>query len=299
MDTNLIDLSAYFNDEDKAHEFIERLRWPNGPVCPHCQSEKVYRLSVNGTSRKLFKCALCRKQFSVMVGTIFEDSHIPLTKWLAGIYLMCSSKKGISAHQLHRALGITYKSAWFMCHRIRYAMSRPPLADKLAGIVEADETYIGPRKAGKRGRGAEGKIPVFALIERGGRARSFKVDDIKARTLQGLIHRNVLDTAHIMTDDLASYWGLDKNFAGHGIINHKEAYVRGIVHTNFAESYFSLLKRGILGTFHHVSERHMQRYCDEFSFRWTLRKIDDGERTAEAVKAIEGKRLMLREPVGA
>lgn len=293
MDATLVQLASYFNDEEKAYEFIERLRWPNGPVCPHCGAEKVYRLSVNGTRRKVLKCARCRKQFSVMVGTIFEDSHIPLNKWLAAIYMMCSSKKGVSAHQLHRALEITYKSAWFMCHRIRYAMSQPPLADKLSGIVEADETYVGGKGHGKRGRGTA-KIPVVALIERGGRARSFKVDDVSARRIKGLIRDNVADTAHIMTDSFPSYRGLGKEFAGHGVVDHSQEYVRGIIHTNFAESYFSLLKRGILGTFHHVSEQHLQRYLDEFNFRWSLRKISDGERTSQAIRNAEGKRLMLR-----
>lgn len=295
MDANLITLASYFDDEDKAYQFIERLRWPNGPVCPHCDSEKVYRLNVNGTSRKVLKCALCRKQFSITVGTIFERSHIPLNKWLAAIYMMSSSKKGISAHQLHRSLELDYKSAWFMCHRIRYAMTQPPLVGKLGGIVEADETYVGPKHVrGKPGRGAGKKVPVLALIERGGRARSFKVDDVRGKTLKGLIRRNVEDMAHIMTDSFHSYQGLDEDFAKHDVVDHGKEYVRGIIHTNFAESFFSLLKRGILGTFHHVSERHLPRYLSEFDFRWSHRKLSDGERTIQAIKSIEGKRLMLR-----
>lgn len=295
MDANLIQFSSYFHDEEKAYEFIERLRWPDGPRCAHCGAERVYRLKVKNTKRKVLKCGVCRKQFSVTVGTIFEDSHIPLTKWLAGMYLMCSSKKGISAHQLHRALGITYKSAWFMCHRIRHAMSQPPLSDKLRGIIEADETYVGPKDVrGLSGRGAGKKTIVFALIERHGRVRSFKVDDVKARTLQQLIRENVSGMAHIMTDSFWSYRGLRRQFAGHHTVDHGREYVRGVIHTNFAESYFSLLKRGILGSFHHVSERHMQRYLDEFNFRWTHRKLSDGERTEQAIRSVEGKRLTLR-----
>lgn len=298
MKTDFTKLASYFADEDKAWELVERTRWPNGPVCPHCRETKAYRLNVKGSKRKLFKCAFCRKQFSTMVGTIFEGSHIPLTKWLAAIYLMCSSKKSISAHQLHRTLGITYKSAWFMCHRIRYAMGQPPLVDKLYGIVEVDETYIGGKAHGKHGRGAGKKSVVLALVERNGRALSFKVNDLRAKTLRSLIQSNVHDTAHIMTDDFPSYRGLRGHFKDHDIIEHDKEYVRGIIHTNFAESYFSLLKRGILGTFHHISEKHLGRYLGEFDFRWGTRSMDDGERTIEAIRGFEGKRLMYREPPG-
>lgn len=302
-DMNLAQIAQHFNSEDAARSFMERLRWPDGPVCPHCGSREAYRLTPKAESKRpvragVLKCKACRRQFTVQVGTIFEDSHIPLNKWLMAFHLVCSSKKGVSSHQLHRMLGVSYKSGWFMAMRIRYAMSQPPLADKLAGIVEVDETYVGGKEhqRGRPGRESK-KVPVVALIERGGRVRSFKVDDVKARTLKGVIRRNVADTAHIMTDSLRSYRGLEKEFASHGVVDHGQEYVRGIVHTNFAESYFSLLKRGILGTFHHVSHQHMQRYLDEFSFRWTLRGTSDGERTAEAIKGGEGKRLMLREPV--
>ena len=303
MEINLIELSAFLNDEDKAYELVERLRWPHGPVCPRedCGSDHVYRLKVNGTKRRVLKCGVCRKQFSVMVGTIFEDSHIPLSKWVAAFYMMCSSKKGVSSHQLHRQLGISYKSALFMTHRIRYAMSQPPLADKLTGIVEVDETYVGGAERfgkGKQGgwRGLTKKIPVVSVIKRGGEARSFVSRSIKGKALKGIVRQNVEETAHIMTDSFLSYRGLDEEYAGHDWVDHSKHYVRGIVHTNFAESFFSLLKRGILGTFHHVSEQHLPRYLAEFDFRWTNRSLTDGERMVKAIKGAEGKRLMLHTP---
>jgi len=298
---NLTEIMERFGSEEKARELIERLRWPDGPVCPHCGSMKAYRLEGKGEStsparKGLLKCGACRKQFTVTVGTIFEDSHIPLNKWLMSIYLICSSKKGISANQLHRMLGITYKTAWFMAHRIRFAMSQQPLSEKLERIVEADETYIGGRFPGKRGRGAGNKTKVFSLIQRDGESRSFKVDDVKGKTLKAIIGNNVVDTAHVMTDEFLAYSGLNKIVENHSTVHHgNKEYVRGIVHTNFAESYFSLLKRGILGAFHHVSEEHMQRYLDEFDFRWTRRKEDNGNNTLEAIQGAWGKRLRYKD----
>ncbi len=180
-----------------------------------------------------------------------------------------------------------------LCHRIRLAMAQSPLAEKLTGVVEADETYIGAKNVhGTGGRGAGRKTKVFALIERGWRARPFRVDDVKGKTLKGLIRTHVEDTAYVMTDSFGAYHGLHREFAGHGVIDHNKEYVRGIIHTNFAESYFSLLKRGILGTFHHVSEAHMDRYLNEFNFRWNNRKISDGDRTMAVVRNTDGKRLV-------
>jgi transposase-like protein len=209
---------------------------------------------------------------------------------------ICASKKGISAHQLHREIGVTYKSAWFMAHRIRHALT-PEAITKLIGIIEVDETYVGPKNVpGKAGRGALRKTKVVSLIERGGRARSFRVPDVKGETLKALIMKNVGGNAHIMTDEFKSYRGLAKEFASHGTVSHsRKEYVRGIIHVNFAESYFSLLKRGIVGTFHHVSERHMQRYLDEFDFRWGNKRATDAERSIVALRGIEGKRLMYRD----
>ena len=303
MDVNLITLSACFSDEEKAVETIESIRWPNGVVCPHCGHDKAYHLKKNPdtmtrTSRKVWKCASCRKQFSVRVGTIFEDSHIALSKWLAAFYLMCSSKKGISAKQLERSIGVTYKTAWFLAHRIRHAMSKSPLAEKLKGIVEVDETYIGGKGHGKRGRGAVKKTPVVSLIQRDGMARSFRVDNVKGSTLKGLIRDEVEGDAHIMTDAFPSYRGLEKEFASHGVVDHDKEYVRGIIHTNFAESYFSLLKRGIVGSFHHISRQHMDLYLNEFDFRWNTRKLDDGKRLMMALRNSIGKRLTYNVPLG-
>lgn len=215
------------------------------------------------------------------------------------MHLMCSSKKGISAHQLHRTLEIQYKSAWFLCHRIRKAMEKDAPADrgKVGGIVEADETFVGGKGTSTQGGPMAGgsKIAVFSLVPREGEARSWKVDDLKAKTLQGIIRNEV--EAEIMTDTMHSYWGLDKQFASHETVDHTRGeYVRGIVHVNFSESYFSLLKRGIFGAFHHISEQHMQRYLEEFDFRWNRRKMNDFERLVEAVAGTEGTRLYYRAP---
>lgn len=299
---NLATLAQHFHSEDAARGFMERIRWPNGPVCPHCGSIEAYRLepkegSTSPVRKGVFKCKACRRQFTITVGTIFEDSHIPLNKWLLAIYLMCSSKKGMSAHQLHRSLDLTYKSAWFMAHRIRYTMTQPPLVDKLRGIVEADETYVGGRAHGKRGRGADKKVPVFALVERGGRVRSFGVKRVTGENLKSIMRQHVDSGAHIMTDEFAAYNGLQREFASHDVVGHADGeYVRGMAHVNTAESFFSLLKRGIYGTFHHVSPHHLHRYLAEFGFRYDLRGVEDGVRTMVALERSKGKRLMLREP---
>lgn len=300
QDFNLTELLNKYNNEDKVRELLERLRWPEGLVCPHCESKEAYRLTPKPDSKRpvrkgVLKCKKCRKQFTVTVGTIFEGSHIKLTRWLMAIHLFCSSKKGISAHQLHRMLGITYKTAWFMAHRIRYATTQPLLKEKLKGIVEADETYIGGKGSKKRGRGAEKKTPVFTIAERGGDIKSQLVDNVKAKTLKEIMLENVeLDTL-IMTDEFPSYLWVGKEFAGHEVIDHgKKEYVRGDVHVNVAESHFSLLKRGINSTFHHVSKHHLHRYIDEFDFRHNSRKISDGARTALLISKVGGKRLLYR-----
>jgi transposase-like protein len=298
---DLTEIMGRFENEEAARDLIERLRWPKGPVCPHCGSQEIYRLTANENSdnhgrKGLLKCKACRKQFTVTVGTIFEDSHIPLHKWLMAIYLICSSKKGMSANQLHRMLGITYKSAWFLGHRIRFAMTQSPLSEKLSNIVEADETYVGGKATGKRGRGAENKTKVFSLIQRDGDARSFTVENVKGKTLKKLIKENVVSDAHVMTDEFKAYNKLEKQVAQHSTVRHsKKEYVRGIVHTNFAECYFSLLKRGILGTSHHVSEEHMPRYLSEFDYRWNRKEQYDGELGIEAIRNSKGKRLLYRD----
>ena len=293
MGQNLLS-GKHLNDEQAAYEHLANIRWPEGPHCVHCQSEKVYTLKVSGSKRVVLKCGKCRKQFSATVGTIFEKSHIPLTKWFMAFQLLASSKKGMSAHQLHRMLKITYKSAWFLAHRIRHVMKQTPFGDKLGGIVEADETYIGG-KSHLRGRGADHKTPVFALVERGGHVRSFTMPLVSAVNLKRSIQEHVRTDAKLMTDELAAYKKIGKTFADHQTVNHsKKEYARGEAGTNTVEGYFSLLKRGLTGTYHHVSPRHLHRYLDEFNFRYNARKEDDATRAFLAVKQIEGKRLQYR-----
>lgn len=309
------ELGKHFADADLAREMLERMRWPNGAACPHCGGCDPYVITGKATSKKparkgLYKCRACRKQFTVTVGTVFEDSHIPMDVWLQAIYLLCSSKKGISAHQLHRMLGITYKSAWFMAHRLRYAMTQMPLVEKLNGTVEADETYIGgkvkpgnftkgkPYTPAKRGFKGENKMPVVALVERGGRVRAFPMPRVTAENIHEAIAENVHRDARIMTDDSPLYPGIAKHYGGgHHTVKHTlKEYVRGDVHTNTVEGYFSLLKRGINGIYHHVGKGHVGRYVDEFCFRYNHRKISDGERAGLAVLGAEGKRLTYKQP---
>lgn len=308
MLNNITELAPYIADEDKARELFERIRWPNGPYCPHCHADdesKIYKIvpkEGSKTRKGLYKCGSCRKQFTCTVGTVFEGSHIPLNKWVFAIYLMCSSKKGVSANQLKRELGISYKAAWFMCHRVRYAMQEPVLAGKLGGlgkVVEVDETFIGGKRKNNPHRNykPKPKAVVVALIDREGKARSFPVPNRKAGPLKTLIRYNVLETSHIATDAFKSYEGLDQRFAGHGAVDHSKEFVRGVIHTNFAESYFSLFKRSIFGSYHHVSEKHLPRYLRECEFKWNSRDKTDGDRTVDAIKGATGKRLVYKEPV--
>jgi transposase-like protein len=317
MPMNLAELTPIAADEEKAFTLLESILWPNGAICPNCsQGDRCGKLPTQRTkaSKKhpegkpvygLWKCYRCRKQFTVRVNTIFEDSHIPLGKWLLAIHAMCSSKKGVSASQLQRELGLTYKSAWFMCHRVRVAMTEKTLGPKLGGagtsrIVEADETYVGGKVSNNmhKNKTAEAgkKHIVLTMVEREGRARTFLIPDTGRETLKYMPIYNVEGTAHIVTDSHASYRGLDKHFASHSAVDHSKEYVRGVVHTNFAESYHSLLKRGIVGTFHHISEKHLPRYLREFEFRWNSRKDTDGERTEAAIRGAEGKRLQYAAP---
>ena len=323
-------LAPHFQDEDKAREHLEGMRWPDGVVCPHCglvgeaykltpkvksvveekQSKAKATQRVRKPRKGLWKCAGCRKQFTVTVKTIFEDSHIPLHKWLLAIHLMCASKKGISAHQLMRMLDIRqYKSAWFMAHRIRYAMTGE-LPEKMTGVVEADETYIGGkprisvRRAVKPGVRAQdhpiryGKQVVFSVVERGGKVRSTHLDRVVAGNLKAAIIEMCAPDAHVMTDDAALYKGLYKE-RKHSRVNHtQKEYARwedGVcVTTNAVEGFFANLKRGINGVYHHVGKNHLHRYLSEFDFRYNAREITDGERALEALKGFEGKRLTYR-----
>jgi transposase-like protein len=292
--------------EDQARETFERIRWPNGPVCPHCGSAIATKLQGKAHRAGLYKCNGCEDQFTATINTIMEDSHLPIRTWLMAFALLCSAKKGISALQLQRQLGIgSYRSAWHMAHRIRHAMSQEPLAGLLQGTVEVDETYVGgkPRQRHgqpkpKKGRGTK-KVAVVALVERGGQARAHKVERVDAKTLGKAVRENVDRRSRLMTDQFGSYAEIGRKFiGGHQTVNHsKGEYVRGDASTNEVESYFALLKRGVMGSFHHVSKKHLDRYCDEFSFRWNHRKVSDGERTVEAIKSSEGKRLTYREPI--
>ena len=286
-----------WTDED-CRSYLKKMRWPDGVVCPKCGTTEPYRITrktkTKNVVQTLFKCRKCRKQFTATVGTIFEDSHIPIHQWLSAIQFLCASKKGMSAHQLHRMLNITYKSAWFMAHRIRYAMTQSPVIDKLHGIVEADETYIGGKHHGKRGRGSENKTPVFALVERNGRVRTFKTKRVTAKNLSEKIRENVDREATIMTDEFLAYRNLGKEFTHYTVRHGAGEYVNGNAHTNTAEGFFSILKRGINGVYHHVSEQHLDRYLAEFGFRYDNRKVEDAVRVSIALGQIEGKRLTYK-----
>lgn len=299
---NLSDISKM--TEEQARELLERIRWPDGIRCPHCNSDKFIKLQGKTVRPGLYKChnEECEKQFTATVNTIMADSHLPVRTWLMAFAIMCSSKKGVSALQLMRQLGLgSYRTAWHLAHRIRYAMTQEPLASLLSGVVEVDETYVGgkPRKGDgkkrKRGRGTD-KAAVVALIERGGRARAFPVDKVTGKTLKAAIRENVDRSATIMTDDFMAYRGIGAEFAGgHYVVNHLAGqYAIGPVSTNEVEGYFALLKRGITGSFHHVSKRHLGRYCDEFLFRWDHRKAPDSERTEQAISQIVNKRLSYK-----
>ncbi len=291
--------------EEVARKYMEKMRWGKELICPRCGNKKVWQIQGKSVRDGLYKCSDCRKPFTVKVGTIMEDSHLTMKQWLMTFYLMCSSKKGISSLQLQRQLGLgSYRTALFLTHRIRMAMNTNIFQKKLKGIVEVDETYIGgkPRKDSehteklKRGRGTK-KIPVMALVERKGKVISSPVENVSAKTLKTAIKECVDKDSKIMTDEWKSYIGIEKDFAGgHGVVNHRTGeYVNGDILTNSAESYFALLKRGIHGVFHHISKQHFPRYCDEFSFRWNYRKINDNIRTEEAIKGMIGKRLMYKD----
>ena len=290
--------------EDQAREYLEQLRWPKGPVCPHCQSREMTKLNGSATRSGVYKCKACRKQSTVTVGTIFHRSHISLGKWIMAFCLICASKKGISALQLQRMLGFkTYKSAWHMAHRIRHAMRNEPLRGMLSGTIEVDETYVGgkPRNRGShnikfRGHGTK-KVPVVALIERDGDMRTRVVEKVNKKNLRAAIDECVdKGASRLMTDDLKTYRSIGREFhGGHKWVQHNiQQYSYRGAHVNTAESFFALLKRGIHGSFHHVSKQHLHRYCDEFAFRWNHRKATDAERTRAALRLAPGCRLRYR-----
>lgn len=295
--------AAYLHDEAAAHEFVESVLWPQGAVCPHCGGmDRITKVKANPEKRirvGLWRCGPCKKQFTVKVGTVFEDSNIKLNLWVQAVVLMTASKKGISSHQLHRTLGVTYKTAWFMEHRIREAMRSGDLAPFGAGggVVEVDETFIGnegkkPRKA----RGAHHKNKVLALVDRStGRARSFIVDDLKTATLLPILRENIAREARVFTDEAGYYRSLSNEFAEHDTTQHGAGeYVRGEVHTNTIEGYFSVFKRGMKGVYQHCGKQHLHRYVAEFEFRYNNRSangVEDHDRAKVALGGAAGKRL--------
>jgi transposase-like protein len=299
----LVEAIHYFSDLDVATEHVAKTRWPDGPVCPACGTldQKHYYLK----TRRLWKCRVCKKQFSVKVGTIFEDSPLGLDKWLPAMWLVGSCKNGISSYELARHLGIQQKSAWFMLHRIRLAMHNGSI-EKLSGQVEVDETFIGgkarnmhkdKREQKVTGRGASGKVAVMGLLERHGKFKTQIVPDTSSRTLQVEVRENVEPGSEVHTDALASYRGLDAEYV-HNVVDHAETYVRGHVHTNGLENFWSLLKRGIRGTYVSVEPYHLFRYLDEQAFRFNEREGKDADRFSKTLGAVAGRRLTYDELTG-
>lgn len=292
--------APHFHDETKAREHLEAIRWPEGPTCPHCGSFNATRLEGKKHRAGLVQCNDCREQFTVTVGTVFERSKVPLHKWLLCNHLLCASKKGMSAKQIERMLGVTYKTAWFMCHRIREAMKTDGTDGPLGGqdkVVEADETYVGGKAKNRATRRPAPKKAVVALVERDGHVRSFHVANVNAKHLRGLIVTNVDRASHLMTDESVVYTSVGREFNGHSVVNHSaKQYVTtgGFKHSNTAENFFSIFKRGVIGTYHHMSEAHLARYTGEFDFRYNTRLMSDGERADIALSRIGGKRLTYR-----
>jgi transposase-like protein len=303
---NLATLAGQYSNEDKARRLFESWRWPDGVRCPRCQFNEVYALKPRTTSKNpvgagVYKCAACRKQFTAKVGTVLEDSHIPYSKWLMAMFILCSSKKSVSAHQMHRMIGVTYKTAWFLCHRIRYAMGTNPNAPKLTGTVEADETFIGGKGDAKTAYLR--KTPVVALVERGGQMRTAVVSNVTQKNLGKALNECVSKDAILNTDEHLAYRQAGKKFKRHDTVVHsKYEYSRMLedgtkAGINSCESFFSLLKRGVHGSWHHVSREHLPKYAGEFAFRWNYRDVTDGERTKSAVGMMEGKRLTYRQTI--
>lgn len=306
MAASLFDLPR-FKDPDTAREHLESVRWPSGPICPHCGAmDRITTLKGKSHRPGLYECGHCRDQFTVTVGTVFERSKIPLHKWLLAATLFASSKKGISAHQLHRMLGVTYKTAWFMAHRLREAMDAPGgLLGSGGAPVEVDETYWGNKKPrgsfkhlGKHGAGPHHQMKIVTLVERGGKARTFHFDTIHGGTLRDMLRKHIAASATVHTDEAGYYKPLHRIFAKHETVNHRRGeYSRDGVTTNTVEGFFSILKRGLVGTFHHVGEQHLHRYVREFDFRYNTRSalgVQDAERADKLLKGISGKRLTYR-----
>jgi transposase-like protein len=304
-DLTLDEIQSRFATAEAARQYLEEIRWPDGVVCPHCKNadqKRIWEIKASVTAKiraGLRQCGECKKQFTVTVGTIFEDSHIPLRKWLVAWYLLCSSKKGISSLQIQRMLGLgSYRTALFMMHRIRFALKQPSFTGMLKGVVEVDECYIGGKRT-KVGPGyKKNKTAVVSLVERGGTKRSFVMERITGPNLKNAIMEHVQDGSIVCTDDYFGYRPMPRIFTHKPVKHSAEEYARKegdfTAHTNTVESSFSLLKRGIVGTFHAVSKKHLPLYLAEFDHRFNHRKVTDGERTVSALKMAEGKRLTLK-----
>ena len=299
----------HFHDERAAYAYVEARVWPNGPTCPHCgnaDAARITKLAGESTRIGVHKCKECRKPFTVKVGTVFESSHVALRLWLQAIHLICSSKKGISSNQLHRTLGVTLKTAWFMSHRIRLAMQLPPEQPPMGGnggVIEVDETFIGRLEGMPKARaGSAHKNIVLTLVQRGGGARSFHVESTSIADLIPIIRKNVSADAGMISDELPSYRGLEKEFRFHDAVNHgRKEYARYdsdfVITTNTVEGYYSIFKRGMKGIYQHCGERHLHRYLAEFDFRYSNRVrlgVNDVQRADRALAGISGKRLTYR-----
>jgi transposase-like protein len=306
---NLITLAQEYSSDEKARAFLESKLWPNGPVCPHCKNDGKAKPnsklepkegSKSAVRKGVYFCGACREQFTVTVGTIFEGSHMPIGKWLMAIFILCSSKKSISANQMSRMLKVQYKTAWFMLHRLRHAVSpESPLTNLLKGEVEVDETFVGGK--GFRCSQSRRKTPVVALIERGGNMQTRVVSNVTQKNLGQVLHECVSKDADVHTDELPAYRNPLKDWKSHSTVVHShhkysrrnpDGTVSGI---NHCESFFSLLKRGVYGSWHHVSREHLPKYANEFAFRWNTRGQTDGERMETAIGMVTGKRLTYRQ----
>lgn len=286
-----------FHDEAKATAHIEAKRWNGEPVCPHCGSVAVRKMG-GKTQAGMFLCNDCRDKFTVRTGTVMERSHIPLHKWLLATHLMAASKKGMSAMQMSRMLGVTYKSAWFLCHRIREAMDGAAPTGPMGGpdrIVEADETFVGGKAKNRATRKPAPKKIVMTLVERDGIARSFHIANVTAPTLRAALVTHVDRRSHLMTDAFMAYRNTGREFASHRFADHSaNQFAKGITHSNTAENFFSIFKRGVIGTYHHMSEAHLGRYCAEFDLRYNTRDMNDAERAREILLGGIGRRLTYR-----
>jgi transposase-like protein len=302
------EILARFSTDEQARLYLEAVRWQKGRFCPHCgnaNESRIHAISANRSSKVrdgLYDCGECRQQFTVTVGTVFHGAKKGLRIWVAAFYMLCTSKKGLSALQLQRMFKIgSYRTAWLMLHKIRYAMKDAIVIEKMTGTVEADETYVGARRKRGSKRGRPGpdshKTPVVSLVQRGGKVRSRVMLMVTGENLKAMLREHVEPSATLMTDEFQAYKKPGSEFAEHQTVNHSaDEYVRGDAHVNMAEGFFSLLKRGINGVYHHVGRQHLGQYLSEFDFRYNTRSLSDGARTIEGIRKAEGKRMMLRRP---